>query len=460
MAASVIVVDRHAVTRSFSATLSLALALPIILVVTHWSHVTALDLEPEPDPTIEVSIDITDPLDGDTIDPGAVIGATSSTGVAANGERGLIVVIDVSGSANFSAGGDCTGDGVVDTVLTCEQAAAVEVFERAASTELIREVGVVAFAGRGGAGDMSPAPGVQLLTTIDADANGNGLPDYEDVIRSARINSGLQTFSFSSAGAGTNYSGGAQAACTVAAQVSTENPLVVFLSDGDNLLGSDVTSVLPCGVPAEFQTVAVGAGSTCAGDPRGLGSLAEIATLTGGDCTEVIRPDELPELLADLVAPKINSIEVTVNGSARLDISDFTTPSLPSSAVDIAWPSVGLRPGVNEVCFVATVVRGDRENSATDCVEVIVRGGVEADAGDDQTVPEGSVVQLDGAESSGSGALDDHLDHDRGVRHRLVGEHRRDRRPARARRDPAGVRLHLDRGVTARHRGQDRHTYR
>jgi streptogramin lyase len=354
-------------------------------------------------PQIELSTTITAPDSGDTVDDGVVIEAEAVAGVAAGGERALVVVLDLSGSVNSSAGGDCDGNGTIDTILTCEIEAAIEVFDRAIAVGSVREVGVAVFAGSGTAADVSPATGFQYLTEPDADLNGNALRDLDEVVRSVFVNGGVGQFTRRTAGAGTNYAAGIAAACSVAAQASTSNPLVVFLSDGDNLLGGNVSGQLPCTTPSEFQTFAVGTGASCTRDPSGRGSLQDIAELTGGACTNVVSPADLPRILSETITPDITSVTARVNGGSPIDISPFVAPPLPAPAATVSWPAVGLSPGPNEVCITSAVELAGQVVTATDCVELFVRGGLTADAGPDQQVAEGSVVTLDASRSTGSG---------------------------------------------------------
>ncbi len=382
--------------------LAVGMALPTSLVV---ELATAPMAAQAADPQIDVSVAITAPGDGDSVDDGVVIDATASAGATADGARAVIVVLDLSGSVNNSAGGDCNGNGTNDSILTCEIEAAIEVFDRAAAVGNVTEVGVAVFAGSGTAADVSPAAGFQYLTEPDADLDGDGVRDLDEVVRSVFVNGGVRLFTSRGAGAGTNYAAGIQAACTVANQATTEDPLVVFLSDGDNLLGSDITTQLPCTNAAEFQTFAVGAGATCAGDPTGRGSLAELASLTGGACTNVLSPADLPRILSETLTPDITSVTASINGSSPIDLSMFVSPVLPAPTITISWPALGLLPGLNQICITASVATALAPISSSDCIEVFVRGGIDAVAGPDQAVEEGSVVTLDATESTGSGLI-------------------------------------------------------
>ena len=98
-----------------------------------------------------------------------------------------------------------------------------------------------------------------------------------------------------------------------------------------------MTTVLPCG-GVVFNTFAVGASSSCAGDPSGLGSLQEIASLTGGTCTEVTDPTDLPDAIVPaIVQSQLTEVAVSLdqnlNGSADTAFVALTNadiiPDLP-----------------------------------------------------------------------------------------------------------------------------------
>lgn len=106
-------------------------------------------------------------------------------------------VIDVSGSTGSGLGatgiGDRNGDGSQDTILDAE-IAGFEILNQ----ELINlgfgstaQVSIIPFDNAAQNLDMDPvAPGLQLTTTPLADANGNGVRDVEEVLRSLRTAGG------------------------------------------------------------------------------------------------------------------------------------------------------------------------------------------------------------------------------------------------------------------------------
>jgi len=177
---------------------------------------------------------------------------------------------------------------------------------------------------------------------------------------------------------GTDFADAAAAACSLAALLTTPTKQVIFLSDGVANAGADVTSVLPCG-GVVFQTFAVGALASCAGDPFGLGSLQEIADLTGGSCFEVDDPTSLPdEIVPAIVQSQLTevaiSLDQTINGVSDSPFVPLTNadinPDLPQQGpASVDWNTVlmGLAPGDYEVCARATGSDGGGSGFVIDC---------------------------------------------------------------------------------------------
>jgi hypothetical protein len=225
---------------------------------------------------------------------------------------------------------------------------------------------------------------VQRLTEPGADLNGNGITDIAEVIRTSRwsalwfsSDATVSLFTHFDAGTdngGTNFSAGLSRACETLAASSQPNRTVVFLSEGDANRGSDVSTVLPCGQPATVYSIAVGANSTCAADPSGLGSLQEMADLTGGTCTEVVEPGDLPDILPGLIEPEIYRLGLSVNGGPEIDISADTSVPLPvagPATVDWLTTVQGLAGPEDELCVTAYARLNSELSDATECVTVI-----------------------------------------------------------------------------------------
>ena len=92
-----------------------------------------------------------------------------------------------------------------------------------------------------------------------------------------------------------------------------------FLSDGQQ--SSSLTTTVPCSPPVTFHAFAVGSGSRCSsGAPTGA-RLVDLATRSGGTCTDVPTVTDLPDILPQVVASQITSVSYTVDGGAPVDLS-------------------------------------------------------------------------------------------------------------------------------------------
>jgi len=174
---------------------------------------------------------------------------------------------------------------------------------------------------------------------------------------------------------GTDFAEAAGAACSLAASLSTPIKQVIFLSDGSANVGADVTTVLPCG-GVVFQTFAVGSLSSCALDPLGLGSLQEIANLTGGSCFQISDPSNLPdEIVPAIIQSRLVSLELSVDGGPFVDISANSNVPLPAPGpVNVTYSHLvpGLLPGIHQLCVRANGTDGGGAGSVTECIEVTV----------------------------------------------------------------------------------------
>jgi hypothetical protein len=342
-----------------------------------------------------ISVDITAPPNGTTVNGPAV----PVTGTAAIGEgqpvpnTGLIYSIDGSGSTTAPAGGDCGPDqnpgdpeAAEDEIIDCEIAAVITLNDAVAALGTVGQVGMQLWAGAPVTADATPAGADDALIAPAADAQPNGTPDVEEVLHSIRIaeligeDSGFWQFSVKNTPDifGTDFAEAAGSACTLAGSLSTLTKQVVFVSDGVANAGADVTTVLPCGTVV-FNTFAVGPMSSCAGDPSGLGSLQEIANLTGGTCTEVVDPTDLPdEIIPAIVQSQLTEVAVSLdqnqNGMADNAFVALTNadidPDLPQEGpASVDWNTVfgPLAPGDYEVCARATGSDGGGTGSVIEC---------------------------------------------------------------------------------------------
>jgi hypothetical protein len=287
---------------------------------------------------VACSVEVTTPADGAVLlaAPVAVTGFATVGQAVPIPNTTLVYVMDVSGSTENAGGcgGDPNGDGSSNTVLDCEIAALTGLHGQAATLGTIFDVGIAVFGAAAAAADAVPGGTANdLLTgpTTDLGPSGpNGVTDPVDVLRSADSGT-LGLFTARSVGDGaTNFGASLGAAATILAASTRPNQLVVMVSDGLNNTGPSVAAAL-ASFPsaAAVFTFAVGAGSSCTSDPSGLGSLQDIADGTGGACTNVPDPSDLPDILPGVIMSALVGLELTLDGVPVVITS--IVPALPEA---------------------------------------------------------------------------------------------------------------------------------
>ena len=250
----------------------------------------------------------------------------------------LVYVIDLSRTTleGPGCGGDPNRDGLVDTPLDCEIAAATGLNAQAVENGTVGAVGLVGFAGGATTADLSPEEGIQVLTAPAQDDDQDGITNVVEALESAYSAGRVEPVGFrvftpvSTQTRSTEFSAGITAACQVMDETELPNRLVVFLSDGRNRSGDPLASVLPCDAATVFQTFAVGAEAGCEQESE-LGGLQEIADLTDGLCTTVVDLTRLPEILESVVLPQILRIQLALDGGDPIDISREASPQPPEA---------------------------------------------------------------------------------------------------------------------------------
>ncbi len=325
---------------------------------------------------------ITSPADGSTTASGsfnvtgnAAVGATPATAKST-----LIYVVDQSGSTNTGAGscgGNQNGDGVSNTILDCEIAAAVALHNAAVGSGSLKQAGVVSFS--------TSATTVQGLTT-----------DNPSVISALKS---IQN------GGTTNFEAAVNAACSLAG--SNDPTTIVFLSDGFATVGGNaVTAANSCGSGVTIRAFAVGTGTgaSCSDTGGGRGSLDQISAARGGTCTPVSDVSTLPALLTSIVDPKVTEVKGSIDGGAPVTLT--TTPPTPpnQTSVSYTWPVSGLTPGSHQLCTTAYGFDVGGQGSTQDCVTVTVPTATRKISVNDWSVHEGGIatftLSLDGPTAS------------------------------------------------------------
>jgi trimeric autotransporter adhesin len=325
---------------------------------------------------IDVSID--DPasstnyfvLPGDTVD--VTVSGTASVG------EGVVVkdttiayILDRSGSMVLSAGVDCTSDGLNDTFFVC-QTEAVRAANAASAdpNSAVLQEGVGSYASTGTAHVVDLAPGgTALLVAPDYDGDLNGVHDIVDVAGGLTL---LPT-------GFTCFFCGLEAAATILTGSVTPTNVVLFVSDGFNNEGANVSdfdvNLLPAGT--RIESFAMGPNADCdAASPPSRGTLRDVAALGSGDCHEVDDPSELADFIADAVGSQLVSLEISVNGGAPSTIpnADISLPLPQDGPVNVTYSTevTGLDVGDHEICVTAHGTDAGGAGSVTACITIHV----------------------------------------------------------------------------------------
>jgi hypothetical protein len=316
----------------------------------------------------DLSVSIDSPADGTEVladgAPAAVpVSGTASIGLG-DPQATIVYVFDASGSTGNS-GGAC------GTVLACEQTFFTGLNSAATSSGSVNQIGLAAFGNDAVTADMTPAGADDPL----------GAPgDGNTVINSIALTNGgfnyqVGQYSVKNGDAdGTNYTAALTQALGILNASSDPKKFVVFASDGLSNAGGGgfaaaVTAV--AGTGAVVNSIAIGASAACTGGTDG--DLADLA-VNGGTCVAVPDPNDLPDLIPNLIGSTLEKVELTVDGGAPSVLT--TSPATPAAGpVMTTWSTntPGLSPGSHDVC--ATAFGSDVTGGTADvqtCVNVDV----------------------------------------------------------------------------------------
>jgi hypothetical protein len=289
---------------------------------------------------------------------------TATIGVGAP-QATIVYVFDASGSTAGS-GGAC------GTVLACEQAFFTGLNDAATSGGSIAHVGLVVFGADAVQADMTPGGADDPLgAPADADTPIDSIiltnSDFDYQVGQYTIKNGL-------AGA-TDFAAALQAALGILNASSDPSKFLVFASDGVSNAGglaafdTAISALAATGTVA--NSVAIGAGSSCTGGSDG--SLADI-TVNGGTCYAVADPNDLPDVIPNLIGSTLTDVQMSVDGGAPTSLTTVpATPQPGPASVTYSTMTAGLEPGSHEICVTAfgTDVTGGSANVTT-CVTVKV----------------------------------------------------------------------------------------
>ena len=276
----------------------------------------------------------------------------------------IAYVLDVSGSTGGAGcGGDVNRDNRNNTILDCEIAAAIKLHEEIAAAGTVDKVAVVRFDSGAAAIDLDPTSATSTLVSPMADRDNDGELDVVEGLKTLRILGG------------TNFVPAARTACQLLATTGSPNLVSAFLSDGQQ--SSSLTTTVPCSPPVTFHAFAVGSGSRCAsGAPTGA-RLLDLATRSGGTCTDVPTVTDLPDILPQVVASQITSVSYTVDGGAPVDLSaQLDLPQDGPTDLPVAFElPQSLATGSHEVCLAVTGKDSGGTSSQTTCSDLVTVTG-------------------------------------------------------------------------------------
>ncbi len=277
----------------------------------------------------------------------------------------IAYVIDVSGSAGDAGGpcGDVNADRRSNTVLDCELAAALKLQEEVEAAGTVDKVAVITFSSGASAVDLDPTSATATLVSPTADKDGNGVTDVVQAIR--RIGGS----------GGTNFIPPVRASCQLLATTGSPNLVTAFMSDGQG--SGSLKTVLPCTPPVTFHAFAVGTGSRCSSGSSVGSRLVDMATLSGGTCTDVPAPSELPDILPQVVGSTLTSVTYAVDGGTPVDLTNqLELPKAGPVDVPVAFDlPTGLGAGSHRICLTVTGEDSGGTSSETTCSDLVTVTG-------------------------------------------------------------------------------------
>jgi hypothetical protein len=308
----------------------------------------------------ELSVEIFNPLTDEEFKVPAALGAGGTINVDTDGEASvgegdpnimLVYVLDVSGSTIING---CLGG----TILDCE-VQAIKNVQADPNIASVKEFGVAIFADGGNTADM---PGLKTLIPGNVDT----------VVDSAFSDdsggsAGVTLMSLRTVGAGqTDLSAGLENALIILGASTSATDRVIYLSDGgstqDDAPGGFAGQLAAMVVNgAVVDAFAVGLANGCTDGSNG--TLQEIADATGGTCTNVDDPGDLPDLLPNLLFTSLDTLTASLDGGA---VATNTVPGLPADGpISSLYDATYLNLGVGDYASDAEATGHDNAGSDT-----------------------------------------------------------------------------------------------
>ncbi|HET6684114.1 MAG TPA: vWA domain-containing protein [Gaiella sp.] len=309
----------------------------------------------------ELKVSIDSPADGtqflaDGAPVPVPVSGTASIGLGTP-QATIVYVLDASGST-MNSSGTCS------EILTCEKTFFTGLNNAAAASGSVNHVGLVVFGNDAVQADMTPAGGDDPLGA-PGDAN---TPIGSVALTNGGFNYHVGQYTGKDGDAnGTNYAAALQQAVNELNASTDTKKLLVFVSDGLSNAGTlaafnAAVAAIPTGTIVNSIAIAGGA---CTG-----GSAGDLADI--GPCVNVPDPNDLPDLIPNLIGSTLTKVELSVDGGTPTAVT--TTPATPQNgpaSVTYSTMTAGLDPGSHEICVTAfgTDVTGGSAQTTT-CVDI------------------------------------------------------------------------------------------
>ena len=270
------------------------------------------------------------------------------------GVADVVIVIDISGSTfgTFfgTSVGDPNNDGFSDTILDIEIASVLAFQQDLISRGVTANLSVIAFESTSQILDMDPStPGLDLATSPTADNDGNGVTDFEEVVRSLMTTGG------------TAFEPPLQDAIQVFNTLGTAagDGTLVFLSDGIPFDG------LPMPAYADEVATLNGLGVTSRAFLIDSGFLGA----TGLMNLQVIDPGAVVVTSSDALVTELSNLGVS-SGQSFVDIV-LSQPAPEPFTVTFATSPGTATPGVDYTATSGTISFAAGQSTATIPIEVL-----------------------------------------------------------------------------------------
>ncbi len=295
-----------------------------------------------------LEVSITAPAGPVLIDGSAInASATATLGAPPPVPVNVLYITDLSGSMLVSTpphspSVDCNHDGLHNRLD--DACFGLIALNQAMGSATNVDIGMIGFGRYAVNADMDPATGVQLFTgPANADKNGDGTPDVEQVIAGMHPlpTGNSEAFTLFTAvpqytvGTSTDYEQALDRMNQAfSSQPAGEINIAAFISDGEPTSG-DYHSALLAAQQAGTTVYTFAVGPTAANECQLDKPLGIIASDTGGACTVVTDTSTLQSILPAILTTRIQSLNLKVNGTVVASNGGSEPSTMSLGTVDL-----------------------------------------------------------------------------------------------------------------------------